>query len=99
MAKAKSSALRLFAAQNTCPKHQPGTHTQQVHLGFSQFSNATANCTVGRHRWVNTTTVGMSQCAICGTRGYCFACCPYVPQDVVSAPCTSHCAQGKGGQA
>jgi hypothetical protein len=48
---------------------------------------------------VNTTAVGLSQCAICGTRSYCFTCCPHAPQDAVFAPCPTHRAQGKGVQA
>ena len=98
MSKSKPSPFRLFAALNACPKHQSGTDAPQLHLGFSQFSEAAANCTVGRHRWVSTTAVGLFQCAMCGTTGYCFTCCPYAPQDAVSAPCPSHRAQGKGRQ-
>ena len=95
MSKRKPSPFRLFA----CPKHQSGTDAQQLHLGFSELPEDAANCTVGRHRWVNTTAVGMSQCAICGIRGYCLTCCPHAPQDAVSAPCTVHHAQRKGIQA
>lgn len=82
-----------------CSKHQPGASGQSVHVAFSQLPEAAAHCTVGRHRWVNTTALGMSQCVICGARGYCFTCCPHAPADALSAPCASHRAQGKEAQA
>ena len=94
-----SGTLPPNASIHACLKHQPGASGQPVHIGFSQLPEAAANCTVGRHRWVKTTAVGMSQCAICGARGYCFTCCPHAPADALSALCASHRAQGKEAQA
>ncbi|HEU5375451.1 MAG TPA: hypothetical protein VFV38_08435 [Ktedonobacteraceae bacterium] len=78
------------ACLRACSKHQPGASVQPVHIAFSQLPKATAHCTVGRHRWVKTTVVGMSQSAICGARGYCFTRCPHAPTEALSAPCASH---------
>jgi hypothetical protein len=86
------------ACVRLCKQHRSDA-AQPVHVGFSQLPETAANCTVGRHRWVHTTATGMSQCAICGTVGYCFACYPHAPADAISAPCASHRAQGKEAQA
>jgi hypothetical protein len=86
------------AGVRPCTQHRSDA-AQPVHVAFSQLPEAAANCTVGRHRWVPSTAVGMAQCVICGTVGYCFTCCPHAPADAVSAPCARHHAQGKETQA
>ena len=67
--------------------------SKKVLVTLGQLPEATAHCTAGLHHWVATTAVGVFQCAFCGVRGYCFACCPHAPNDAIAAPCATHRAQ------
>lgn len=84
------SEASLGDGAGTLPTTDTATERDGTYVGDLPIS-----CQLYGHSWESTGTPFMKECALCGIRGYCPGCTPFITQGAHPFFCTAHTRQSE----